>query len=200
MKAPLLATAVKMLTGVSVRWVECTPEPRQRVYFANHTSHLDTLVIWSALPSEVRDLTRPAAAKDYWGTGKLRLYLATKVLNAVLIERKNVSRRNNPLDIVLEAIGERFSLILFPEGTRGTGAEIGPFKSGLYHLSRNRPDLELVPVYIENLNRILPKGEILPVPLLCSVTFGPPIRVMDNESKAAFLERAREAMCSLRRS
>lgn len=198
MKAPLCVAAAKILTGVNVRWVDCRPDIRQRVYFANHTSHLDTLVLWAALPTQIRAVTRPAAAKDYWGAGALRSYLATEVFNAVLIDREKSSKHNNPFDIVLDAIGERYSLILFPEGTRGTGPEIGPFKSGLYYLSRRKPDLELAPVYIENLNRILPKEAFLPVPLLSSISFGPPLRVTDNETKATFLERARNAMSSLK--
>lgn len=200
MKAPFLAEVAKTLTGASVRWVDCRPDTRQRVYFANHTSHLDTLVLWAALPKEIRDLTRPAAARDYWEAGRLRLYLATKVFNAVLIDRAHVTRQNNPLDLVLEAMGARCSLILFPEGTRNPGPEVGEFKCGLYYLGKSRPDLELIPVYIENLNRILPKGEFLPVPLLSCISFGPPIRVMDDEPKSAFLQRARAAVCALRRS
>ena len=51
----------------------------------------------------------------------------------------------------------------------------------------------------ENLNRILPKGEVLPVPLISSLTFGTPMHVDTNESKEAFLERTRAAVCSLHR-
>lgn len=198
MKVSLLAATAKILTGANVRWVSCQPDTCQRVYFANHTSHLDALVVWAALPPDVRALTRPVAARDYWEEGTIRCYLATRVFNAVLIEREHVSRKNNPLCVLLNAIGERYSLILFPEGTRGLGPELGPFKCGLYHLARGRPDLEFVPVYIENLSRMLPKGEFIPVPLLSSVLFGPPMRLMDNEDKAAFLERARKALCSLK--
>jgi 1-acyl-sn-glycerol-3-phosphate acyltransferase len=199
MKAPVLAALVRILTGVSVRWLNCEPDARQRVYFANHTSHLDTLVLWAALPKEIRDLTRPVAARDYWEAGRLRRHLATKVFHSVLIDRSHVTKHNNPLDLVLGTMGGRHSVILFPEGGRSQGPDVGEFKCGLYHLNRARPNLELVPVYIENLNRILPKGEFLPVPLLSSITFGPPIQLMENEPKAVFLQRAREAVCSLKR-
>jgi 1-acyl-sn-glycerol-3-phosphate acyltransferase len=196
MKAPLLAGAVKILTRVDVRWL-CQLDTRQRIYFANHTSHLDTLVLWAALPPKLRDLTRPAAAKDYWAANKLRLYLATSVFHAVLIERINVNKSNNPLQAVLQALGDRYSLILFPEGKRNPGPELGEFKSGLYHIARLRPDLELVPVYIKNLNRILPKGRHLPVPASTGVIFGPPLKISGHETKVAFLQRARAAVCSL---
>lgn len=197
--ATLLAALARILAGAQVRWVGCHPEPCQRIYFANHTSHLDALVLWSALPRGLRALTRPVAAKDYWGTGNPRRYLATRVFNAVLLERVNLDDvgRRQQLDLLLEAMGDGYSLILFPEGTRGTGLEIAPFKSGLYHLALKRPDVELVPVYLDNLDRILPKGALIPVPLLSAVSFGSPLRVLPGEEKDAFLERAREAVRAL---
>ena len=196
--ASALAFAATFISGATPRWMGCEPDPRQRIYFANHTSHFDFLVLWGVMPPALRALTRPVAAKDYWEAGRLRRYLATRIFRAVLIERVSVSLRNNPLDIALEAMGDRYSLIIFPEGTRGAGDEISPFKSGLYHLARKRPDVELVPAYLENLNRILPKGEVLPVPLLSSVTFGPPIRLLEKEPRDAFLARAQEAVLTLR--
>ena len=199
--AAALAILVKLLTGSNARWVGCEPCPRQRVYFANHTSHLDALVLWTALPPALRALARPVAARDYWEASALRRHLATRVFNAVLIDRHQPSAHaRNPLEPLLSALdhADRHSLILFPEGTRGVGPDAGPFKSGLYHLARHRPDVELVPVLIDNMNRILPKGELLPVPLLGGLSFGAPMHVGDGEGKAAFLERARQAVNSLR--
>src|SRR5262249_31779262 len=172
--------------------------PEQRVYFANHTSNLDALIVWTSLPAPLRARTRPVAAQDYWSADKLRHSIATKIFNAVLIERKKVTARNNPLDLLLAALDEKFSLIIFPEGGRHDGVEAGPFKSGLYHLGAKRPSVDLVPVYIDNANRILPKGEILPVPLLSSVSFGASLRVNEDEAKQDFLERARTAVNGLR--
>ena len=196
-RAPLTAAAlalvVKIITGSSVRWIGCEPGTRQRVYFANHTSHLDALVLWAALQPEARALARPVAARDYWTADPLRRYLATRVFHAVLIDRHRVSAHaRNPIEPLLDALenGRRHSLILFPEGTRGTGPEAGPFKGGLYHLARHRPDVELVPVLIDNMNRILPKGELLPVPMLGGLSFGKPVRMEDGEGKAEFLDRA----------
>jgi 1-acyl-sn-glycerol-3-phosphate acyltransferase len=206
--AGVIASLARLISGASIRWVNCQPDTRQRVYFANHTSHLDFVVLWAALPREVRALARPVAAKDYWEKGRLRRYLATKVFKAVLIERGKLSLHDKSggaaggikaIERMIEAMGERNSLIVFPEGTRGSGEEIGPFKSGLYYLCAKKPGLELVPVYINNLNRILPKGEFLPVPLMSTVTFGPPLAFSDAEPKKLFLERAREAVDALRR-
>lgn len=200
MMAALLAGLARFLTGASIRWVDVAPATRQRIYFSNHTSHLDFVVLWSALPTEIRTLTRPVASRSYWTSTKLRRYLSEKVFHAILIEREGITRDTNPLPLILNEIGDRYSLILFPEGTRNPGPEVGEFRSGLYHLGRERPDLELVPAYIDNLNRILPKGEFLPVPLLSAITFGPPLQLLNGESKSEFLARSREAVCSLRGS
>jgi 1-acyl-sn-glycerol-3-phosphate acyltransferase len=194
----LIVTLVKLISGANVRWNGCSPDVRQRVYFAKHTSHLDAAVVWASLPSEIRALTRPVAARDYWIQGRLRPYLANKIFNAVLIERQKVRAHDNPIDHLADALGQSHSLILFPEGTRSLTGEIGAFKSGIYHLAKLRPDVEFVPVLIDNLNRILPKGEFLAVPLLSSISFGTPLHLKLDESKPAFLERARSAVMNLR--
>ncbi len=198
-----VAALAKLISGARVLWLDCQPSTRQRIYFGNHSSHLDAVIIWASLPPAVRALTRPVAAQDYWEKG-FRRFLAEKVFRAVLIPRaapageKRFSAGREALERMVEAMGERHSLILFPEGTRGTGEEVQAFKGGLYHLCGLKAGVGLVPVYLENLNRILPKGEVLPVPLLSSVSFGPPLYLGEGEHKAEFLQRAREALCRLR--
>ena len=202
--ASIIAACARMLAGPSVRWVNCRPSSRQRVYFANHTSHLDFVVLWSVLPRRVREKTRPVAAKDYWSSG-LRKRIAVNAFHAVLVERggkladgDRMAAARHTMDMLLEAMGPEHSLIVFPEGTRGNGIEVGPFKSGIYYLWSKRPDVQFVPVYLSNLNRILPKGEILPVPVISHVTFGAPLRLESNETKESFLTKARDAVCALR--
>jgi 1-acyl-sn-glycerol-3-phosphate acyltransferase len=207
--ASLLAAVGRGISGVQVQWAGCEPDERQRIYFANHSSHLDFVVLWSALPAEIRAKTRPIAAKDYWEQTSLRRYLANNVFHAVFLERGASGKTKNPdephfvgrhlIDDMADALGTEHSLILFPEGTRGTGEKVGPFRSGLYHLALRRPDVQLVPAHLENLNRILPKGEFLPVPMLSLLTFGKPLQVEAGEHKDSFLERAREAVSNLRR-
>lgn len=193
----LLTVGARILSGASVRWIDCQPDTCQRVYFANHTSHLDMVLVWSSLPPPVRKLTRPVAAKDYWDRGAVRRYIA-KTFDAILVDRKEIKVHQSPVDMMLREIGTTHSLILFPEGGRSTGEQVGEFKSGLYYLSKKRPDLELVPVHIDNMNRILPRGEFLPVPLLSCITFGPPMWLETAESKIDFLKRAREAVQRLK--
>ncbi len=193
-----LALLARFLSGASVRWIDSQPDTCQRVYFANHTSHLDAIVLWSALPQRVRTLTRPVGAKDYWTAGRVRRYMADRLFNALLIDRTEIKVHRSPVDLMIRAIGDRYSLIVFPEGSRSGGQEIGEFKSGLYYLCKRRPDLEMIPVHIDNMNRILPRGEVLPVPLLTCISFGPPIWLEAGEPKIHFLERARQAVRRLK--
>ncbi len=194
---PVLVLIAKILSGATVRWVDCEPDNCQRVYFANHTSHLDALVLWSSLPKPIRGLTRPVAAADYWEGGPVRRYMAS-VFNALLIDRKKIKVHNSPIDIMLREIGNTHSLIVFPEGGRDPSGVVRPFKSGFFYLAKKRPDLELVPVYIDNLNRVMPKGEFLPVPLLSCISIGAPIWLESGEKKGEFLARAREAVLALK--
>jgi 1-acyl-sn-glycerol-3-phosphate acyltransferase len=187
----------RFFSGYTVRWVDCQPDTCQRIYFANHTSHLDAVVLWSALPAEIRNLTRPVAAKDYWDKTRWKRLLA-RSFNAMLIDRKSIKVHQSPVDLMLSEMGDIYSLIVFPEGGRADDGTMGEFKSGIYYLAKKRPDLELVPVYMENLNRILPRGEYMPVPLLSSITIGAPIWLESGEPKADFLERARNAVRSLK--
>ena len=192
-----IARVAQFLAGATIHG-ERPSDTCQRIYFANHTSHLDFVVIWAALPPHVRACTRPVAAKDYWDKRGLRGYLAREVFNAVLIERDRAVAHADPIETLVDGLGDSHSLIVFPEGTRGSGTDPGPFKSGIYRVATRRPDVELVPVLIDNLNRILPKGEFTPVPLLSHIAFGQPMRVGDGETKADFLERARKAVLELR--
>lgn len=203
MIATAVSGAVHLLSGPGVEW-RCAPSSdAQRIYFANHASHLDFVVIWAALPPSVRRLVRPVADRRYWEHDAVRRRLARHVFNAILVDRgcapdaspREAARATTAR--ICQGVGDRHSLILFPEGTRSLTGEIGAFKSGLYHLARCRPDVELVPVHLWNLHRILPKGEWLPLPMLSRVVFGLPLALGPGEEKSAFLERARASVMAL---
>jgi 1-acyl-sn-glycerol-3-phosphate acyltransferase len=192
----VLVGVVKLLVGAYARWVGTGPEATQRIYFANHTSHIDTLAIWSALPRALRRHTRPIAARDYWGSG-LKRYIATRGFGAVLIDRARENADADPLEPLRAALHEGDSLIIFPEGTRGTSEVPARFRSGLHRLALEFPTVELVPVYLDNLHRALPKGSLLPVPMVCTVRFGAPLARLEGEVREAFLARARAAVMDL---
>jgi 1-acyl-sn-glycerol-3-phosphate acyltransferase len=202
----LLVLVARTITTKSVRFLSSIDDARQRIYFANHTSHLDFILIWSSLPRHVRERTRPVAGRDYWRRSRFRRYYTGKVFNAVLVDRALLDtdtdsvgggadrRRRSALEQMLEGLGDEYSLILFPEGTRGSGESISQFRSGLYYLCRERPDVELVPVRIRGAHKVLPKGGILPKPQESDLTFGQPMRLEEGETKTAFNERARAAL------
>ncbi len=192
----LLVGVVKLMVGAYARWIGTGPASTQRIYFANHTSHIDTLAIWSSLPRSLRPRTRPIAARDYWGSG-IKKYIATRGFGAVLIDRARENTQVDPLDPLRAALREGDSLIIFPEGTRGANATPAKFRSGLFRLAGEFPTVELVPVYLDNLHRSLPKGALLPVPVVCTVRFGAPLARVVGEDKDSFCERARAAVIAM---
>ncbi|HSH92292.1 MAG TPA: lysophospholipid acyltransferase family protein [Ramlibacter sp.] len=193
----ILLGIIRMLTGAQARWYGCPPKAEQRIYFANHQSHADLVMIWAALPEELRSITRPIAAKDYWTKSPFRQWITTAVFNAIYVDRVR-SGEQDPLEPLIEALASGDSIIIFPEGTRGHADEPQPFKAGLYNLAQKFPNVVLVPAWIDNIQRVMPKGEVVPVPILCSVTFGTPITLEPGEERRPFLDRARLAVMALR--
>lgn len=190
----------RAVTAVQPLWQGIDPgETRQRVYFANHASHGDFILIWAVLPPRAQRATRPVAGADYWQSGRLRRFIGSEVFDALLIARKGDGPPGAAIGQMVGALDAGASLILFPEGTRNqTDATLLPFRSGLYHLAQARPEVDLVPVWIENLNRVLPKGAVIPVPLMCKTIFGAPLRLGAGEDRDAFLARSRAALLALR--
>ena len=188
---------IRVLTGSQARWHGCPPKAEQRIYFANHQSHADLVMIWAALPHALRSATRAVAAKDYWTKTPFKQWLTTEVFNVIYVSRDRATD-DDPLEPLLDALGNGDSIILFPEGTRGHFEEPQPFKAGLYNLSSKFPQAVLVPAWINNVQHVLPKGEVVPVPVLCSVTFGAPMKIEPGEECKAFLVRARQAVVALR--
>ena len=188
---------IRVMTGSQARWYGCPPKAEQRIYFANHQSHADLVLIWAALPKDLRSITRPIAARDYWTKTPFRQWITTAVFNAIYVTRERTADQD-PLEPLCAALDNGDSIILFPEGTRGHAEEPAGFKAGLYNLAQKYPDVVLVPAWINNVQRVMPKGEVVPVPVLCSVTFGAPVKLEPGEERRAFLDRARTAVIALR--
>ncbi len=202
--AALIIGFVRLLTGAQAFWRSGRPNAAQRIFFANHASHGDFVLLWASLPPWLRRHTRPVAGADYWNKSALRRFIGGRVFRAVLIDRErkvspSEASSPDPIEQMVAALANGDSLIIFPEGTRNTtDAVLLPFKSGLFHLAAKYPRAELVPVWINNLARVMPKGQLVPIPLLCTVTFGASLPRIDGEDKAAFLDRARATMLALR--
>ncbi len=187
---------VRLLVGAYPRWIGTKPSAAQRIYFSNHTSHIDTIAVWASMPDDIRSRVRPIAAKDYWSKTAVRRHIVFKGLNGVLIDRSREGD-SDPLEPLREALSHGDSLIIFPEGTRKAQALPSPFKRGLAKLAAEFPEVQLVPVYCENLHRIMPKGTFFPVPLACNVRFGTPMHRGADETEELFLVRARNAVIAL---
>jgi 1-acyl-sn-glycerol-3-phosphate acyltransferase len=193
----LLAFIARLITGAQGHWKGCPPKAEQRIYFANHQSHLDWVLIWAALPRELRASTRPIAARDYWTSSPFKQWLTSEVFHAVYVSRQRTDDQD-PLEPLVQALASGDCLVIFPEGTRSNKGEPQAFKSGLFHLAEQFPGVQLIPAWIDNVQRVMPKGEVVPVPILCTVTFGTPLQLRPGEDKREFLARARDAVLAAR--
>lgn len=187
--------------------------PPQAIYYANHSSHLDFVTLWAIMPTALQPKVRPIAAADYWGSG-IKRSVATGIFNAHLVHRfkdrphtpaaarpsrqtdAGSSPKTSQLTGMTDILDAGESLIIFPEGTRGPGDQVATFQAGLYRLAKHAPEVPVVPVTLKNLNRILPKGEAIPVPRLSQVIVHQPLFVGDNESQEDFLSRARGVLAA----
>ena len=198
-----LAFVARLITGAQGHWYGAPPKAEQRIYFANHQSHFDWVLIWAALPRDLRAVTRPIAARDYWTSSPLKHWITREIFNAVYVSRPRPEGADkddaeDPLEPLMEALRHGDSLVIFPEGTRGHAADPAPFKSGLFALAEAFPEVQLIPAWIDNVQRVMPKGEVVPVPILCTVVFGAPVALGPGEERRAFLDRARLAVMALR--
>ena len=199
----ILAFVMRLLAAPRTIWFEGGPVARQRVYFANHTSNADLPLIWTVLPPAMRRRTRPVAAADYWLKNGVRAFFGRDVFRGVLVDRRPEARAegDDPMATIRAALDAGDSLIIFPEGRRNESRKkLLPFRAGLYNMALSHPKVELIPVWIENLNKVMPRGEIVPIPLICTVAFGRPMEAVPDEDKDAFLARARQALLDVRKS
>ena len=195
----LTRRGARLLTGARSLWVGCEPELKQRIYFANHNSHIDFILLWSSLPKDMRRCTRPVAASDYWTKDGFRRFLIQDTFNGVTIKR-NRENNEDPLQPIKDVLKQGYSIIFFPEGTRNLedDVELLPFKSGLYNLHREFPDIDIIPVWISNLKRVMPKGALVPLPLLSTIIFGSPLEQHMEMDKKDFLDYAQQELLKLK--
>ncbi len=168
----LLRPFMTMFIGLRVRGREHLPTDGPFILVANHSSHLDTASLLSLFPLRRLWKIQPVAAADYFERNKLVSMLSKACFNILPIARKGLTPETNPLPKMEAALRAGNALIIFPEGTRGTGEAVSHFHSGIAHLVERCPDIPVVPAYLVNMGRSLPKGEWIPLPFFCEVRLG----------------------------
>jgi 1-acyl-sn-glycerol-3-phosphate acyltransferase len=198
----LIRPLMTLFIGCRVRGRKWLPSSGPFVLIANHSSHLDAICLLSLFPlKRLRDI-QPVAAVDYFERNRFVAWFSRTFFNILPIARHKITSENNPVRCMLAQLRAGKSLIIFPEGTRGRGNEIGPFRPGIAHLLELMPDLRIVPAYLVNMGRCLPKGECFPVPFFCEIHLGPP-RILHNNwhpNREEILKMLRSAICELRDS
>lgn len=172
--ALIIKPFMALFIGLRVRGREHLTQCGPFILVANHSSHLDTISLLSLFPLNRLRRVRPVAAADYFERNVFVSFMTRTLFNILPIARKNITPENNPLRRMREAIEAGDSIIIFPEGTRGSGSEMGEFRSGVAHLIAKVPGVPIVPAYLVNMGRSLPKGEFIPVPFFCEIRIGAP--------------------------
>jgi len=185
-----------LFIGLKVRGREHLPGDDPFILIANHSSHLDTAALLSLFPVGRLRRIRPCAAADYFERTPTISLLSRTLFNVLPIRRSGGEGEDHPIQRMREALERGDSLLLFPEGTRGRGPEMAPFKSGVAWLAQQLPEVPIVPALLTNMGRALPKGEFLPVPFFCEVRIGPPLR--PRGTREEILASVRAAVESLR--
>jgi 1-acyl-sn-glycerol-3-phosphate acyltransferase len=187
-----------LFIGLRVRGKEHLPARGPFVLIANHSSHLDTISLLSLFPLTRLRNVRPVAAADYFERNRFVSVLTKTLFNILPIARANITPGNNPLRKMRETIEAGQSLILFPEGTRGSSEEMAPFRAGVAHLLEKARGVPVVPAYLVNMGRSLPKGEFIPVPFFCEIRLGAP-RII-NGTRQEIIKSLESAVRELKES
>ena len=174
---------LKIFIGLKYVNEETLKNKKQFILIANHNSHMDTMAIMSAIPSRYIHKVHPIAARDFFGGSLFKKILMRYLVNATLIQRDRDDPNNDPIDSMDKMLKKSRSLILFPEGSRGTPGVMSKFKKGLGYLIQRNPEINVIPVYLDNVYKTLPRGKNLILPYNCSIKFGDPIKFksMDME-------------------
>ncbi|MDR2921114.1 MAG: 1-acyl-sn-glycerol-3-phosphate acyltransferase [Tannerella sp.] len=174
---------LKLIVGVKFTNAKFLLKENQFIIVANHNSHLDTMALLASLPGKIVYKVRPVAAADYFGKTKTKEKLVNYFVNTLLIPRKRDEGdpENDPINKMIHAIDNGYSLIIFPEGTRGEPEIPQPLKPGIAYVLKNRPHIKYIPVYMTGMGTAMPKDDALIVPFESTLVYGKPVQVASTE-------------------
>jgi len=180
---------VHVVLGISVKNSENLPRKGPAILIANHTSHIDTLVLMCLFSTSQLLKVHPVAAADYFFNTKFRAFIFRTLIGAIPVKRERA--KNSKEDVFAEAnqhLKNEHILIIYPEGTRSLDGEIREFKTGAAHLAKTNPDVPVIPIFINGPGKVMPKADFLPVPFICDVYIGTPM-CLGTDTKPEFTEK-----------
>ncbi len=180
----LLRWILKLFVGVKSDKASFLSEEKQFIIVANHNSHLDTMALMSVMPSKILPKVKPVAAIDHFGKTKFQQKLSNYFINTLLISRTGGSA----IKQMKQALDEGYSLIIFPEGSRGEPDEEQAMKPGVALLLALCPQTKYVPVYMTGMGKAMPKGDNLIVPYESFLYFGRPTTIQSTDKKEILLQ------------
>jgi 1-acyl-sn-glycerol-3-phosphate acyltransferase len=174
---------LKVIVGVKFDTAKFLIAEDQFIIVANHNSHLDTMTILASLPSKILFKVRPVAAADHFGETKLKEKLTNYFVNTLLIQRKRDKENplNDPINKMIKAIDDGYSLIIFPEGTRGEAEIQQPLKPGIAYVLKARPNIKYVPAFMKGMGSAMPKNDNLIIPFSSSLSYGQPKNIASTD-------------------
>jgi 1-acyl-sn-glycerol-3-phosphate acyltransferase len=187
----------RFFTGADVTGRERLPVTGPAIVAANHNSHVDTLLLLTIFKARAVHLVRPAAASDYFLKDPVIGWVSRNLIGIVPVARKRAGTGEDVLAPARQALSEGAIVVVFPEGTRGEADDsMAQLKNGVARLAEAFPEAPVIPVWIQGAGRVLPKGEVVPVPMTCAVLVGEAIRWEGR--RTPFMEGLRDALLALK--
>ncbi len=173
---------LKLIVGVKFDTAKFLLKEDQFIILANHNSHLDTMTLLASLPSKIIHKVKPVAAGDHFGKTKLKGKFTEFFVNALLIKRgrDKENPENDPINRMIKELDKGYSLILFPEGTRGEPEIEQPLKKGIGIILEQRPEIKFIPAFMKGMGKAMPKDDNLIVPFNSFLKFGVPTKIKER--------------------
>jgi 1-acyl-sn-glycerol-3-phosphate acyltransferase len=171
------ATGLLRTWGVRVDVVGAARIPRSGPYviMSNHSSHADVPILFATLPLVPGFIAKKELSRIPF------LSMALRAGGHVLIDRADHQSGMQGIKLAAREVQAGKTIAVFPEGTRGDGATLLPFKKGAFLIAK-RAGVPIIPVGIRGSHAVLRRGEILPHAMGVSVHIGEPVSQSDAKT------------------